>query len=58
MLRFAGGPGRPALRMVLVHDDAEREVDDQGGAERVVGAGFTEISMREDWATVFVPPTG
>jgi phosphoglycolate phosphatase-like HAD superfamily hydrolase len=53
MLRFAGGANRPALRLVVVHDDAEREVDDRGGAEKVVGAGFTEISIRDDWATVF-----
>jgi len=53
MLRFAGGEGRPALRLVVRHDDAEREVDDQGGADQVLGAGFTEISMREDWHVVF-----
>jgi hypothetical protein len=34
-------------------DDAEREVDDRGGADKVLGLGFTEISMRDDWATVF-----
>jgi phosphoserine phosphatase len=55
MLRFAGGEDGPALRLVVVHDDGEREVDDRGGAEKVLGAGFTEISMRDDWATVFAP---
>lgn len=45
--------GKPALRLVVAHDDAEREVDDRGGADKVLGAGFTEISMRDDWATVF-----
>ena len=55
MLRFAGGDGRPALRAVVCHDDADREVDDQSGAENVLGAGFTEISVRDDWATVFAP---
>jgi hypothetical protein len=53
MLGFAGGADKPALRLVVVHDDAEREVDDRGGADKVLGAGFTEISMRDDWATVF-----
>jgi phosphoserine phosphatase len=53
MLRFAGGAGKPALRLVVAHDDAEREVDDRGGADKVLGAGFTEISMRDDWAKVF-----
>jgi hypothetical protein len=27
--------------------------DDRGGADKVLGAGFTEISMRDGWATVF-----
>jgi phosphoglycolate phosphatase-like HAD superfamily hydrolase len=53
MLRFAGGDGKPALRLVLRHDDGDREVDDQSGAEHVLGAGFTEISMRDDWSEVF-----
>ena len=53
MLEFAGGEGKPVLRLVVRHDDAAREVDDQKGAERVLDAGFTEISMRRDWATVF-----
>ena len=55
MLRFAGGDGRPALRLVVRHDDAEREVADSSGAEQVLGAGFVEISMRDDWETVFAP---
>ena len=55
MLRFAGGDGRPALRLVVRHDDAEREVADSNGAEQVLGAGFVEISMRDDWETVFAP---
>jgi phosphoserine phosphatase len=53
MLRFVGGAGKPALRLVVAHDDAVREVDDRGGADKVLGAGFTEISMGGDWATVF-----
>jgi phosphoserine phosphatase len=57
MLQFAGGESKPALRLVVRHDDAEREVDDAGGADRVLDAGFTEISMREDWETVFGAPT-
>jgi hypothetical protein len=32
MLQFAGGPGRPALRLLLLlHDDAEREFDYTAG---------------------------
>ncbi len=55
MLRFAGGDTKPALRLVVRHDDSEREVDDQSGAEHVLNAGFTEISIRHDWGTVFEP---
>jgi phosphoserine phosphatase len=55
MLRFAGGEGKPSLALVVRHDDAEREVADTSGAEKVLDAGFTEISMRDDWATVFAP---
>jgi hypothetical protein len=55
MLRFAGGGDKPALRLVVRHDDADREVAHTTGAEHVLDAGFTEISMRDDWETVFVP---
>jgi hypothetical protein len=55
MLRFAGGEDKPALRLVVRHDDAEREVADLTGADRVLGAGFTEISMRDGWEAVFAP---
>jgi hypothetical protein len=30
-------------------------VADTSGAEHVLDAGFNEISMRDDWATVFAP---
>jgi phosphoserine phosphatase len=55
MLQFAGGPGKPALRLVVRHDDSERETADTTGTDKVLGAGFTEISVRDDWATVFAP---
>ena len=32
MLRYAGGQARPALRLLLLHDDAEREFDYTAGA--------------------------
>ena len=57
MLRFARAPQRPALRLLLRHDDAEREFDYAAGAEealaRAAHAGWTVISIKEDWATVF-----
>jgi hypothetical protein len=33
-LHFAGGPSRPALRLLVLHDDAEREFDYTAGAEK------------------------
>lgn len=34
MLQFAGGPDRPGLRLLVLHDDAEREFDYTPGADR------------------------
>jgi hypothetical protein len=52
MLEFASG-----LRLLVVHDDAEREFDYQAGAERVIeharAHGWTAVSVKDDWATVF-----
>jgi phosphoserine phosphatase len=57
MLRFAKVGSRPALRTLLLHDDAEREFDYTAGAEealeRAQAAGWTVISIKDDWATVF-----
>jgi len=57
MLRFAGGNGRPALRMLVLHDDAEREFAYTAGAEAVLDTarqdGWTVASVRDDWSTVF-----
>ena len=36
MLEYAGGPGRAALRMLIKHDDAEREFDYVGGSEQAL----------------------
>ena len=45
------------LRLVLRHDDADREFDYNTGAEDVLTraneAGWTVISMKNDWSTVF-----
>ena len=62
MLAFAGGPDRPALRLLLLHDDADREFDDRGGAEqaldRAAANGWTVVSIKHDWQVVFetTPP--
>ena len=57
MLRFAGGKGRPALRLLVLHDDPEREFDYVKGAETALERARTEdwtvVSVKDDWATVF-----
>ena len=57
MLRFARSPSRPSLRLLLLHDDAEREFDYTQGAEdaleRAAERDWTVVSIRDDWATVF-----
>ena len=53
----AGGRSRPALRLLVAHDDAAREFAYTAGAEQALeraGAeGWTVVSVKDDWATVF-----
>ena len=57
MLRYAGGKDRPALRLLLLHDDEEREFAYTAGAEKSLRAaadhGWTVVSIKNDWAAVF-----
>jgi FMN phosphatase YigB (HAD superfamily) len=57
MLRYAGGKGRPALRLLMLHDDDEREFDYTAGAEQSLEQagkeGWSVVSVQNDWATVF-----
>ena len=57
MLQFAGGHNRPALRLLVLHDDKAREFDYVGGAEKALDLaktdGWTVISMKKDWKEVF-----
>ena len=57
MLRFAGGPSRPGLGLLVLHDDPEREFDYTSGAEQALeqarGDGWTVVSVNDDWAAVF-----
>jgi len=57
MLTFAGGPVRPALRLLVIHDDEQREFDYQAGAEKVIESAqsndWTTISIKQDWNRVF-----
>jgi phosphoglycolate phosphatase-like HAD superfamily hydrolase len=59
MLRFASGRSRPALRLLLLHDDAEREFAYVTGAERALSLakaqGWTVASIQNDWKRVFAP---
>jgi phosphoglycolate phosphatase-like HAD superfamily hydrolase len=52
MLEFTRG-----LRLLVLHDDAEREFDYVAGAERALEQagrdGWTVVSMRNDWTAVF-----
>jgi len=57
MLDFTVQAGRPSLRLLVHHDDADREFAYTSGAEKSLARadrdGLTVVSMRNDWATVF-----
>ncbi len=57
MLAFSGGPSLPALRLLVVHDDADREFDYVAGAEKAIDTAqtqsWTTISIQRDWRRVF-----
>ena len=57
MLEYAQRPGRPSLRLLLLHDDPDREFAYTAGAEAVLDRagrdGWTVVSMKDDWTTVF-----
>jgi phosphoserine phosphatase len=57
MLEFTHHPGKPSLRLLVLHDDSQREFDYTSGAEqaleRAANSGWTIVSMKNDWATIF-----
>ena len=57
MLQYAGGPSRPALQLLVLHDDPDREFDYVAGAEGALdeaeAKGWTVVSIKDDWASVF-----
>ena len=66
MLEFAYHADRPTLRLLILHDDGDREFDYTAGAEQALERartdGWTVVSVRNDWAAVFSacpspPPT-
>ena len=60
MLRFAETPERPALRLLVLHDDGDREFDYVAGAEdaleRAKAGTWTVVSVKDDWSRVFPDP--
>jgi phosphoglycolate phosphatase-like HAD superfamily hydrolase len=59
MLHFTFHDDRPTLRLLILHDDGEREFDYTAGAERALeqaaADGWTVVSIKNDWSTVFSP---
>ncbi|WP_250030211.1 HAD family hydrolase [Paractinoplanes maris] len=57
MLRAAGGGRRDPLRLLIVHDDADREFAYTQGADDAISVAETEdwtkVSMAADWARIF-----
>jgi phosphoglycolate phosphatase-like HAD superfamily hydrolase len=57
MLRFTRHADKPTLRLLVLHDDAEREFAYTSGAEQALAEadaeGWTIVSIRNDWTTVF-----
>lgn len=57
MLAFAGGPSLPALRLLLLHDDPEREFKYVAGAEKIISIadseGWATVSIKDDFKQIF-----
>jgi phosphoglycolate phosphatase-like HAD superfamily hydrolase len=57
MLDFSHHGDKPFLPLLVLHDDADREFAYTAGAEqaldRAESNGWTVVSMRRDWTTVF-----
>lgn len=57
MLMYTGTPGTPSLKLLVLHDDAEREFDYTAGAEQALEHaaqyGWTVVSLKSDWVNVF-----
>ena len=57
MLEFTRHQDKPFLALLLLHDDAGREFDYVSGAEKALDRaesdGWTVVSLKNDWSTVF-----
>jgi phosphoserine phosphatase len=58
MLHFTQHRDKPSLRLLVLHDDDEREFEYTTGAEQALeqaaSDNWTVISVKNDWANVFV----
>jgi hypothetical protein len=57
MLQFTRHADKPTLRLLVLHDDGEREFAYTAGAEQALEQAarddWTVVSVKRDWATVF-----
>jgi hypothetical protein len=57
MLQFTHHTDKPTLRLLVLHDDGEREFGYTTGAEQALKQAeadrWTVVSMKNDWTTVF-----
>jgi FMN phosphatase YigB (HAD superfamily) len=57
MLDFTQHADKPCLRLIVLHDDAEREFAYTSGAEQALkkaqASGWTVVSMKNDFAAIF-----
>ena len=57
MLEYTDTPATPSLQLLILHDDADREFAYTAGSEKALEMaeqnGWTVVSMRNDWTTVF-----
>jgi phosphoglycolate phosphatase-like HAD superfamily hydrolase len=57
MLDFAQHADKPSLRLLVLHDDADREFDYVTGSERALeratSSGWIVVSIKNDWIEVF-----
>lgn len=58
MLQFTGGSSAPSMKLLVLHDDSDREFDYVAGAEKALELakteGWTVASIKSDWRRVFV----
>ncbi|HEY6402758.1 MAG TPA: haloacid dehalogenase-like hydrolase, partial [Blastocatellia bacterium] len=60
MMQFSKGRPGPSFQLLINHDDAAREFaygeKDNASLNAAKTYGFTVVSIKDDWKTVFVAP--